>query len=84
VARHVRLSRWHLTRLLVRYLGKPYREVVRRARMREAERLLCDDALSMKEVAASLGYPHATELDRVFKQHFGVTPTEWRMRRRSA
>jgi AraC-like DNA-binding protein len=84
VASHVRLSRWHLTRLLVRYLGKPYREVVRRARMNEAERLLADDALSMKEVAATLGYPHATELDRVFKQHFGVTPTEWRSRRRSA
>ena len=83
VARHVGLSRWHLSRLLVRSLGVPYREVVRSARMEEAERLLSDDALSVKEVAARLGYPHATELDRAFKQHSGSTPTEWRLRRRS-
>lgn len=78
VARHVRLSRWHLSRLLVRSLGASYREVLRCARMEEAERLLRDDGLSVKEVAASVGYPHATELDRTFKQYFGVTPTEWR------
>jgi AraC-like DNA-binding protein len=78
VARHVRLSRWHLSRLLVRSLGASYRVVLRCARMEEAERLLRDDALSVKEVAASVGYPHATELDRAFKQYFGVTPTEWR------
>lgn len=81
VARDVRLSRWHLSRLLVRALGASYREVLRCARMEEAERLLRDDALSVKEVAASVGYPHATELDRAFKQYFGVTPTEWRARR---
>lgn len=82
VARHVRLSRWHLSRLLVRALGASYRDVLRSARMEEAERLLRDDSLSVKEVASSVGYPHATELDRAFKQHFGVTPTEWRMLRR--
>jgi AraC-like DNA-binding protein len=83
VAHHVRLSRWHLSRLLVRSLGASYRVVLRCARMEEAERLLRDDALSVKEVAASVGYPHATELDRAFKQYFGVTPTEWRALRRS-
>jgi AraC-like DNA-binding protein len=81
VAQHVRLSRWHLSRLLARALGASYRDVLRSARMEEAERLLGDDSLSVKEVAASVGYQHATELDRAFKQHFGVTPTEWRMRR---
>jgi AraC-like DNA-binding protein len=81
VARHVRLSRWHLSRLLVRALGASYRDVLRSARMEEAERLLGDDSLTVKEVAASIGYPHATVLDRAFKQHFGVTPTEWRMLR---
>jgi AraC-like DNA-binding protein len=83
VARHVRLSRWHLSRLLVRYLGAPYRDVLRRIRVAEARRLLRDDALSVKEVAVRVGYPHATELDRAFKHCFGVTPTEWRTRRGS-
>lgn len=80
VASHVRLSRWHLSRLLVRYLGESYREVLRHTRMEKAQRLLRDGVLSVKEVAARVGYPYATEFDRVFKQCFGVTPTAWRAR----
>jgi AraC-like DNA-binding protein len=78
VSRQVQMSRWHFSRLLVRQLGVPYRDVVRRARMDEAGRLLLDNLLAVKEVAARLGYPHSASLGRDFKRCFGVTPTEWR------
>ena len=51
--------------------------------MERASCLLETDVLTVKEIAAELGYAHATEFDRQFKQTFGVTPTEWRARRAS-
>jgi AraC-like DNA-binding protein len=77
-ARHVRMSRWHLSRLLHRHAGTSFRDLVRRERMGVAVRLLLESELSVKEIAAHLGYPHASEFDRQFKQSFRVTPLAWR------
>ena len=84
VSRFVRLSRWHFSRLLTRYLGMGFRDVVRGLRMERATVLLNEDVLTIKEISAQLGFVHPTELDRQFKQSFGVTPTEWRARHTSA
>lgn len=83
VARAVRVSRWHLERLMMKDTGAPFRRHVRIARLDAACRLLERPALSIKEVALELGYAHVSELTRDFKQAFGVPPREWR-RRRSA
>jgi AraC-like DNA-binding protein len=80
VSDFVRMSRWHLSRLFTRRLGVGYRELVRELRMERATRLLTEDLLSVKEVAAQLGFAHPTEFDRQFKQSFGMTPTQWRAR----
>jgi AraC-like DNA-binding protein len=80
VSEFVRLSRWHLSRLFTRHLGMGFRDVVRRLRMQKATILLNEHVLTVKEIAAELGFPHPTEFDRQFKQTFGVTPTAWRGR----
>jgi AraC-like DNA-binding protein len=83
VSDFVRMSRWHLSRLFTRRLGVGYRELVRELRMERATLLLNEDFLSVKEVAARLGFAHPTEFDRQFKQSFGMTPTQWRARHAS-
>jgi AraC-like DNA-binding protein len=80
VSDFVRMSRWHLSRLFTRRLGVGYRELVRELRMERATLLLNEDLLSVKEVAARLGFAHPTEFDRQFKQSFGMTPTQSRAR----
>lgn len=82
VSRHVRLSRWHLGRLLARHIGASFRGVIRQLRMERATQLLAEDLLSVKQIAADLGYPYATEFNRDFKCSFGVSPTAWRAQRR--
>jgi AraC-like DNA-binding protein len=77
VARYSGLSRWHLSRLLVRETGVPYRCLLRWARMARAQAMLRERVLTMKQIAAALGYPHATEFDRQFRRTFGISPTEW-------
>lgn len=78
VCRAVRLSRWHLGRLLTRYAGASYRQVLRELRMERATGLLAEGVLSVKEIAARLGYAYATEFARDFRRRFGMTPTAWR------
>jgi AraC-like DNA-binding protein len=81
VCAFVRLSRWHFSRLFTRSLGMTFREAIRRLRMERATILLNEHLLSIKEIAARLGFVHPTEFDRQFKQSFKMTPTEWRTRR---
>jgi AraC-like DNA-binding protein len=84
VAEHVQLSKWYLSRLIARDTGMAYRELVVNGRMEQATRLLADELLTVKEVSARLGYASSTEFHRQFKQRFGVTPTQWRVRHRRA
>lgn len=56
---------------------KQYFEQVRLAR---AEQLLAASRLSIKEIAASLGYCHAFHFSRHFKLRRGVAPSVWRKR----
>ena len=81
-ADHLKISRWYLSRLLVRETGMRFSQLVMKTRMERALELLLDRSLTIKEVAARVGYQYSTELDRQFKHSFGFTPTHWRAMRR--
>jgi AraC-like DNA-binding protein len=80
IAAAVRLSKWHLDRLFRRQTGMCFKRLLREIRMEEARRLLGNTLLSIKEIAAHVGYSHVTEFDRQFKRSFQATPTDWRAR----
>jgi AraC-like DNA-binding protein len=80
VSATVRLSRWHLCRVLRRETGATYRGLVHQMRLERACELLRDPLRSVKEVAAAAGYSYSTELDRDFRRAFGESPTQWRRR----
>ena len=52
----------------------------RRARMRRATNLLLGTDLSVKEIAARVGYARQHEFTRAFARAVGVSPTAWRRR----
>jgi AraC-like DNA-binding protein len=80
VAAEVSLSPWYFDRLLKRSTGSSYREHLRQARMSIAEQLLDRSFLSVKEVAAHVGYGTASDFDRDFRHSHRMTPTAWRHR----
>ncbi len=80
VARAVHVSRWHLERLIRRNTGRCFTWHTRRARVDAACRLLVSSTLLIKEIADRVGYSHATEFTRDFRDLFAVTPSEWRRR----
>lgn len=47
-------------------------------RIQQAKNLLLETRLSIKEIAAQVGYPEQHEFARTFKKLAGVSPSEWR------
>jgi AraC-like DNA-binding protein len=78
VAREANLSPWHLARVLKRETGDGFVAHVRRARIKDAEALLSDSLLTVKEIAAMVGYRGPRQLDRDFKRVCGFTPLSFR------
>jgi AraC-like DNA-binding protein len=82
VARELRLSRWHLERLLRRITGRSFTEHVRTARLAVAAHLLDTSFLSVKEIATHVGYSSASSFARDFRRTLAMSPVEWKLRRR--
>lgn len=78
--RELGLSRSHLRALFVAEFGTTPRRYLERRRLAAAERLLDHPGRSVKEVAVTLGFRHASHFCLWFKRLRGVRPTEARLR----
>ena len=78
VARHVGLSRYHLTRELGRVSGLTFRLHLQRIRSESSKDLLRNTDLGVKEIAALVGYAGATQLGKQFKKAYAVSPAAYR------
>jgi AraC-like DNA-binding protein len=82
-ARHVGLERHYLGRLLLQYTGRGFLAHLHDLRIREARRLLVVTTLSVKEVAAGVGYSDSTQFCRQFKRICKTSPGAYRRAARS-
>lgn len=78
IARQLGLSVEHICRLLKRETRLTFQMHLHRTRVREAERLLTQTDLSVKEIAYWTGYATSTRLDHHFKRWRGVPPSVFR------
>ncbi len=78
VARTVRLSRYHLSRLFKEMTGFTYQSYINRVRIEQAKKMLNDDALSVTDVGYAVGYSDLTHFERIFKKIVGSSPTRFR------
>ena len=73
------VSASHYFALFKRRTGRAPIDFFIRLRMRQACRLLCETSLSVKEVAAALGYDDPFYFSRMFKLVVRVAPSEYRL-----
>ncbi len=78
VCREMKISDSRLRALFRRDLGFPPKTYHRQTRVREAMRLLGQSDLSLKEIAAQLGYSNPQHLEKDFKRDFGLAPGKCR------
>lgn len=81
IARRANLSESHFRALFRRLRGQPAGAWLRERRMAEARRLLAGTGLTLKEIAAQLGYSDMVSFNRAFGQHHGTPPGRFRRTR---
>jgi AraC-like DNA-binding protein len=74
----VGLSPFHFLRLFTRVLGVTPAQYVIRSRLRRAARLLAEDARSITDVAADVGFGDLSNFVRTFHRAAGVSPRRFR------
>ena len=70
----------HLAREFRRHFGTSVGGYLRRLKTEEAARLLLQPGADITDVALHCGFASHSHLCRVFKEHFGVTPSQYRAR----
>lgn len=80
LARGIGMSPRTLTRWCRRELGESPAALVRRVRVEEAQRLLEQTSLPLKDIAARAHLGDPSTLWRVFTRYVGVTPADYRAR----
>jgi AraC-like DNA-binding protein len=78
IATRAGLSVSQAARRIRELTGQSPREFVIRARIDRARRLMEESALSLKQIAETLGYTDVYFFHRQFKAVTGVTPGQWR------
>ncbi|THV20522.1 AraC family transcriptional regulator [Peteryoungia ipomoeae] len=79
LARVSGLSRAHFSRVFAASEGMPPAEFVLQKRLQKATKLLTKSAqLSVKEVSIMSGFEDPNYFAKVFRRHFGASPTEFR------
>jgi len=80
LSRTVNLSPSRLRQIFKSATGESPRQYLRDLRMRNAENLLRNTFLTVKEVAFASGIGDVSSFVRVFKKRYGLTPSKFRAR----
>jgi len=80
VVAHVPASRRVIERRFKQTVGRTLHEEIQRVHVQKARQLLVQTSLPAYEIATRAGFHDAKHLNRVFKQHTGITPLEHRRR----
>jgi YesN/AraC family two-component response regulator len=78
VATFLGTSPSYLSRLIRRELDTTFGELLTSLRLAHARKLLGESDVPIQSVAESVGYENGYYFSRVFKKHYGATPTEYR------
>ena len=72
------VSQWHLSKLLNRYTGKSFYDILNGLRVEEAKKLLADPSLKVGEIGERVGYVDTAHFARVFKKFTDMSANEFR------
>jgi len=78
VADYTFISQWHLSKILNKYTGKTFTEILHSIRVEKAEELLRDPSYKICDVAIEVGFKDLPHFSRVFKKYKGESAIEYR------
>ena len=78
LAERTYVSQWYLSKLLNKYTGKSFCDLLNQTRIGKAEKLLEDPSLKIHEISDMIGFNDVTHFSRIFKKIEQVSPNEYR------
>jgi AraC-like DNA-binding protein len=81
LAEQLKLNPYYLSQVLNEGLGESFYKFINRYRVEESKRLLLDPAFkhySILAIALEAGFSTKTTFNKTFKEHFGISPSEYR------
>lgn len=78
VADYCYVSQWHLSKLLNRYAGKSFYDILNAIRINEAKILLANPKLKIGQIGEMVGYADTAHFARTFKKLAGMSANEYR------
>lgn len=82
VAKYIDRNPSYLSHLLISKTGRSFTEILSGIRMKEAKRYLLETNKPVKEISHIVGYHNPNYFSRTFKEIIGITPREFRLRKR--
>lgn len=78
VADAIYVSQWHLSKLINKYMGSNFSDILNGIRTDKAKELLKDPSLKIHEIAERVGFSDFTHFSRVFKRIEGISANDYR------
>lgn len=78
LSRKFNISLGYLSTMVKKETGKTYSEYVMNKRLNLAQELLNDSSLSIHEIVERVGYKDYFHFNKLFKKHYGITPSKYR------
>lgn len=79
MAKALHISPSHISHIFSNKFNTSFSEYINMLRLIDAERLLKNTSKTVTEIAFESGFESIRTFNRVFKNHFGVTPVQYRM-----
>jgi len=74
------ISEFYLSRVFKEVTGYGFKEYLILYRLSEAKKLLCSTNKSVAEICYAAGYSNVNHFIRIFRQHEGISPLQYRKR----
>ncbi len=78
VAQKVFVSQWHLSKLISRFTGQSFNDLLNSVRITKAKELLSNPSLKIWEISEMVGFSDVTHFSRIFKKTEGRSANEYR------
>lgn len=79
LARECKISEVYFRKLFTKYFGNSPKQYIIDMRIQRAKQLLSEGILSIAAISEKCGFTNPYHFSRIFKQHTGKTPSEYKM-----
>lgn len=84
LAKNVNINRFTISKLINQHLNSTFTNLINQYRLLDACQLLKNSSISILEVSERVGYGSLNSFNRNFLERFGITPKEFRKRKKSS